>query len=329
MAELARAPLSLEWAKGALARTQAGDAAALVTVLATEGSAPREAGVKMAVWGEGQAGTIGGGNLEFLAAGQARAMLAAGARFAIQDYPLGPLLQQCCGGRVRLLIEGVEDSAWLGEALDRLDARRAFDIGTRFEDAKLTKTVSAAADAPDASGVSLGGAPASARGARPAPGDLLVEHVRPARADVLLFGAGHVGAAIARALKPLAVRLHWYDSRPEAADLTGATLRSPQEMEILAANPPPDAHLLVLTHDHALDYALTRAAIAGGGFAYLGLIGSLTKRARFVSRLRQEGFDDSRLTCPIGAPQLMRSKDPEVIAVSVAADLLMRLDAGD
>jgi xanthine dehydrogenase accessory factor len=86
------------------------------------------------------------------------------------------------------------------------------------------------------------------------------------------------------------------------------------------------AHIYVLTHDHALDYSLTRAALTGGRFAYLGLIGSMTKRARFVSRLRAEGLDDGRLTCPIGVPQL-RSKDPEVIAVSVAADLLMRLEA--
>ena len=323
MAELAR-----DWAGAALARARRGDPAALVTVLATEGSAPREAGVKMAVWDDGQAGTIGGGNLEFLASGQARAMLAAGAGFAIQDYPLGPLLQQCCGGRVRLLIErvGGRDAPWLTVALGRLDARKAFDLGTRFENSCLIKTVSAAANDSEASPVRLGGAPAAARGARPAPGDLLVEHIQPARADVILFGAGHVGQAIVRALRPLAVRLHWYDSRPEAAALTGALLREPAELEALAAAPPSGAMILVLTHNHDLDYALTRAAIRGGGFGYLGLIGSVTKRARFVSRLRQEGLSDERLVCPIGVPQL-RSKDPEVIAVSVAADLLMRLDA--
>ena len=150
MAELAR-----DWAGAALARARRGDPAALVTVLATEGSAPREAGVKMAVWDDGQAGTIGGGNLEFLASGQARAMLAAGAGFAIQDYPLGPLLQQCCGGRVRLLIErvGGRDAPWLTVALGRLDARKAFDLGTRFENSCLIKTVSAAANDSEASPV--------------------------------------------------------------------------------------------------------------------------------------------------------------------------------
>jgi xanthine dehydrogenase accessory factor len=323
VAELAR-----NWAGAALARARRSTPAALVTVLATEGSAPRGAGVKMAVWDEGQAGTIGGGNLEFLAAGQARAMLAAGAGFAIQDYPLGPLLQQCCGGRVRLLIErvGSGDASWLADALGRLDARKAFDLGTRFEEARLIKTVSGPANDTDGPPVEIAGAPVAARGARPAPGELLVEHIQPARVDVILFGAGHVGQAIARALSPLAVRLHWYDSRPEAAALTGALLRTPAELEALAQSPPPGAMILVLTHNHDLDYALSRAAIRGDGSSYLGLIGSVTKRARFVSRLRNDGLSDESLVCPIGVPQL-RSKDPEVIAVSVAADLLMRLDA--
>ena len=90
-----------------------------------------------------------------------------------------------------------------------------------------------------------------------------------------------------------------------------------------------DAYGLIFTHDHGLDYALASAGLAGGGFAYLGLIGSKTKRARFMSRLRDDGVSEAvltRLTCPIGLPHL-RSKAPEVIAVSVAADLLMRLEA--
>ena len=90
-----------------------------------------------------------------------------------------------------------------------------------------------------------------------------------------------------------------------------------------------DAYGLIFTHDHSLDYALASAGLAGGGFAYLGLIGSRTKRARFMSRLRDNGFSEvalTRLTCPIGLPHL-KSKAPEVIAVSVAADLLMRLEA--
>ena len=80
----------MNWARAALARIADNDTAALVTVLATEGSAPREAGTKMVVWQGGQSGTIGGGNLEHQAADQARKMLSGSqAHFAIQDYPLG------------------------------------------------------------------------------------------------------------------------------------------------------------------------------------------------------------------------------------------------
>jgi xanthine dehydrogenase accessory factor len=79
---------------------------ALVTVAATQGSAPREAGAKMVVTAEGQFGSIGGGHLEHKALAEARAMIAArrdGA--ALRELALGPQLGQCCGGRVTLLVE--------------------------------------------------------------------------------------------------------------------------------------------------------------------------------------------------------------------------------
>jgi len=106
-------------------------------------------------------------------------------------------------------------------------------------------------------------------------------------------------------------------------------VREPAELAALAMGATPQAYGLVLTHDHALDYALASAGLAGGGFSYLGLIGSKTKRARFMHRLRDDGFSElalNRLTCPIGLTGL-KSKAPEVIAVSVAADLLMRQEA--
>jgi len=56
------------------------------------------------------------------------------------------------------------------------------------------------------------------------------------------------------------------------------------------------------------------------------LFGSMTRNARLISRLRAEGPDDGRLACPIGLPQL-RFNDPEVIAVSGTAHLLMRMEA--
>lgn len=321
------------WARAALARLDAQDEAALVTVLATEGSAPREAGTKMVVWREGQDGTIGGGNLEYRVADQARRMLdGSQAHFAIQDYPLGPLLAQCCGGRVRLFLERLDDNSrdWLTEAARRMDAAQPFEVRTRFDPGALGKSIAPIlASQDDAPAVTLAGAPASARGARPELGDELVERADAPRPPLLLFGAGHVGQAIARAFEPLPFRLFWYDSRPETAQIAGVTVLEPAEMAAKAMGAAPDAYGLVLTHDHALDYALVSAGLAGGGFGYFGVIGSKTKRARFMSRLRDDGFSETvltRLTCPIGLPGL-KSKAPEVIAVSVAADLLMRQEA--
>jgi xanthine dehydrogenase accessory factor len=320
------------WARAALARIDHNDTAALVTVLATEGSAPREAGTKMVVWEGGQSGTIGGGNLEHRAANQARLMLTnSQAAFAIQDYPLGPLLAQCCGGRVRLLIERIEAASrdWLTDAARRMDADQPFEVRTRFDPGLLTKTIAPIAASSDAPPVTLQGAQAAARGARPELGDELIERNDAPRPPLLVFGAGHVGQAVARAFAPLPFKLSWYDSRPETAQIPGVTVAEPAEMAAAAMGASGDAYGLIFTHDHGLDYALASAGLAGGGFTYLGLIGSKTKRARFMSRLRDDGFSEAaltRLTCPIGLPAL-KSKAPEVIAVSVAADLLMRLEA--
>jgi xanthine dehydrogenase accessory factor len=315
-----------DWAKIALALTAAGEPAALVTVLAVEGSTPREAGARMLVWADGATGTIGGGALEQQACDQARRMLAlaGGPAFAIQDYPLGPLLAQCCGGRVRLLIERLDrsDPAALRE-IARLQAE-----GRRFElRRRLGAGIYAAVASCGAPGLRVNGEVASARGPKPAPGDLIVEPAAPPRPSVLMFGAGHVGQAIARALAPLPLDLRWYDCRDDVPPHPALTIE-PRDRLIGRAASPAD-FILVLTHDHALDYALVAAALAARGDGYLGLIGSKTKRARFFSRLRADGLGpqaEARLVCPIGLPGL-GGKAPEVIAASVAADLLIRAQA--
>jgi xanthine dehydrogenase accessory factor len=87
---------------------------------------------------------------------------------------------------------------------------------------------------------------------------------------------------------------------------------------------PPGAFYLVLTHSHDLDLAITQAVLRRGDFAYLGLIGSRTKRARFEQRLRQRGVPPdrlARLVCPIGLPG-MPGKAPALVAVAVVAQLL-------
>lgn len=312
------------WAAFALDRVQHGEAVALVSVAGVQGSSPREVGARMAITASETFGTIGGGALEHQAIDQARKLLAADASHALQDWPLGPFLQQCCGGHVRLLIERVTDTAWLEAVLAFEAAGEDFTIRTDLTPS-LTKTVrpdlgqSEAVRVLSRDGGYLGAA-------RPPKAEVgaLVQREAAARPRLLMFGAGHVGQAVARVLEPLAFDLAWYDSRPEFAP--PATLADETAQLEAVASATPGSLFLIFTHSHALDYALTRAMLRRGDARYCGLIGSKTKRARFVSRLAAEGLSHTGLTCPIGLPQIT-GKAPEVIAVGVAAQLLMLVQA--
>ena len=273
---------------------------ALVTILATEGSAPRGPGARMVVTATDLAGSIGGGALEHQATAQARAILALSpGSWRVQDYPLGPLLGQCCGGRVRLLVEH------LAEPPER---NAPFDV--ELSDRVLRRPVS-------------GEAPAamSARGAVPAVGARFIEPVESDTMPVFLFGAGHVGRAIAARAAGLPLHINWYDSRAEMAGTPGVFHADEAELVARAGEAPDNAAVVILTHDHGLDYRLAAAAL-GSRAHFVGLIGSRTKRARFLSRFAADGLDTGRLTCPIGLPGIS-GREPEVIAIAVLAQLLM------
>lgn len=149
-----------------------------------------------------------------------------------------------------------------------------------------------------------------------------------------LYGAGHVGRAIVQALAPLPVRIDWIDEREDefarhTAPIAGAADIRPvcvDAVEAEVALAPRGACYLVLTHEHDLDLRITEAILKRGDFAYLGLIGSKTKRQRFFHRFEQRGIAAElieRITCPIGVPGIT-GKEPEVIAVAVAAQLLQQ-----
>jgi xanthine dehydrogenase accessory factor len=146
---------------------------------------------------------------------------------------------------------------------------------------------------------------------------------------VLLFGAGHVGKAIATALAPLPFDILWIDERAEEfpPEMPGSNIHrivtsAPLDM---VAEAPPGSCYLILTHLHALDFQISEAVLRRGDFAYAGLIGSATKRRRFERTFTAHGGDPrmlNRLTCPIGSA-LHRDKRPTVIAALVAAELLI------
>ena len=147
-----------------------------------------------------------------------------------------------------------------------------------------------------------------------------------------LFGAGHVGQALVHLLATLPCRVRWVDPRadafPDALPANAARITTAQP-ETEAASLPAGAAALVMTHDHALDYRIVSACLARGDLAFVGLIGSATKAARFRARLVRDGFAASavaRLNCPIGVPGV-GGKRPAEIAISAAAQLLQLRDA--
>ena len=167
---------------------------------------------------------------------------------------------------------------------------------------------------------------------------LLLEPL-PVAPAVAVFGIGHVGLELARILARRDLDLHLVDSRPEQlADERLAVLADavatvhvhhvPVLPELVLAELPPGAHVLVMTHDHAEDAALCDAALRTPGLGSIGLIGSAAKWSRFRRKLADEGHPDEaidRITTPIGLPGLT-GKDPSTIAISVAAALVATLE---
>lgn len=147
-----------------------------------------------------------------------------------------------------------------------------------------------------------------------------------ARPAVLIFGAGHTGRALARMLAPLPFAVTLVDDRDGQMDglpTEIACLRL-DDPEQAVASAPSGTAFIVLSHSHALDYRLAEAALLRGDAAYVGMIGSATKRARFASSFRRRHPASralARLTCPIGGDDV-DDKRPEVIAALTAAELV-------
>jgi xanthine dehydrogenase accessory factor len=157
---------------------------------------------------------------------------------------------------------------------------------------------------------------------------VLFEPIRPPAWHIALYGAGHVGRALAAVLGTLECRLTWIDARPaEFPQILPDNVNVARDMPPAAL--PPGACMLVMTHDHALDFELVAEALPRADLPFVGLIGSETKRARFVSRLAKAGLAAEairRLVCPIGLAGT-GGKAPAEIAVAVAAQLLQVRDA--
>lgn len=257
----------------------ASEDAVLVTVAATQGSAPREAGAWMAVFAADVVGSIGGGHLEFQAIDAARRRLAGGPGDAEQRYALGPSLGQCCGGVVRLRFERVG----------------AGDI------------------------------------------EALQTRLAPRLSPLALFGGGHVGKALVNVLAMLPFQVTWIDSRDEIfpQQVPGnVQCEHSDPVQAAVAGLSAGSRVLIMSFSHAEDLDIVAACLRRqreqGDLPYIGLIGSKSKWAAFRHRLEARGFGAAELaqvTCPIGLAGIT-GKEPEVIAVSVAAQILQVVPPG-
>jgi xanthine dehydrogenase accessory factor len=305
-----------------------------IVLAEVRGSAPRECGTSMLVSPAGVIGTIGGGRLEWDAIAVARELLQSDrgeVPARICRLVLGADLGQCCGGVVTLWIEryGHANLRELREARAAAMRGRALLVST-IAGGRTGHRLVSDPDAQCVPGLSEP-APALARLVRGADGELaLLERLDDALPHVWLYGAGHVGQALTRILVELPVHLTWIDSRADWLPRTGAErmhVRHSSEPAATLDDAPVGAHFVVMTHSHALDYTLCRALLERNDFASLGLIGSMSKAARFRSRLAREGIAAdtiARLVCPIGVPGIA-SKWPTAIAVAVAAQLLQQI----
>jgi len=252
-------------------------AVALVEVVTAKGSTPREAGAWMLVSSAAIFGTIGGGQLEFMAIDAARALLVGEGGSETLDIPLGPEIGQCCGGRVELAISVID-------AIKREELLRV----ARADDA--------------------------------------------ARPHVYLFGGGHVGTALAGSLSLLPLHVVVVETRADALDdmPLGVETRLTSMPEEVARAAPAGSAFIVLTHDHALDFLIVAEALGRADAAYVGMIGSKTKRETLRRWYLGEagGTEEAfaRVVCPIGGADV-KDKRPAVIAALVAAEVTRALSA--
>ncbi len=248
-----------------------------------EGSSPREVGAWMRVTADAVEGTIGGGHLEFDAIAKARELLRAKA-FTLQVQTH----RYALGPSLGQCCGGV---VWLH--------MQSF----------------ASEDAPELIAARAGIHWASGQNSL----------------KIALFGGGHVGKAIVQALGRLPCQVHWIDSRDEIfpAQLP-ANVQAEHSAPVQAAvaDLAPQSHVLIMSFSHAEDLEVLAACLKRQrekqDLPYIGLIGSKTKWATFRHRLEERGFTEKELahvTSPIGLPEIS-GKEPEVIAVSVAAQLM-------
>ena len=289
--------------------------AVLIMVTADKGSTPRDSGTWMLVSDDKQSGTLGGGELERLAEEAARAMLAGHGTWQRSSLhcALGPDLRQCCGGHVTLMLEPLDMSAtdWLAQAAESARvADNQYSVLFQSNEPAATPRIITNDDA--LSGIT----------------GVHLQPLTDTRLSLFLFGAGHVGQAVATLSTQLPLRLTVIDGRanqrafiPSADNIEVMGMDSAEEA---AARVSSGSAVLVMTHSHELDYTLCHALLTQNSAVFVGLIGSRSKATRFRRRLKKDKIPEkslARLTSPIGSSG-PKGKEPGVIALAALSEVL-------
>ncbi|MGB0207860.1 MAG: xanthine dehydrogenase accessory protein XdhC [Candidatus Puniceispirillaceae bacterium] len=289
-------------------------------IIRTKGSAPQVTGAHMLIGTDSIWQTIGGGALEYqlmLTARQAfdaRAETQDSWHRQVMDIVLGPDVGQCCGGQVKILLEFYRRAE-----MDYL-ADLAISGGAIAHPLRSGQKPELLSDSTDM----------SAR----LTADSFILPQTVYRRPLFIYGAGHVGRALVHIASSMGFDIHWVDFDEDRFPVSsGLPYRQiiATDPAKLAAYAPQDAFHIIVTHSHQLDEAICHAVLGGSGFARCGLIGSKTKRARFHSRLSKLGISDdmlARLSCPVGL-DLITSKQPQMVAISIAAQLAIWQEQGN
>lgn len=323
-------------------------AAARVVIVEATGPTPRAAGTGMLVTMTLAEGKIGRGSIEREAIAAARELIARlGSPDAAPRWPramlvnaTGPVLGETSGGIARLAIEAYGPAEIA--ALSRLRRSDQADpiLARRLETGSPPAFLSSAGARAQSD---AGWAPALRRLAadpllslslvtEPDGVPAIVERVSPHLPPFHVYGTGLVARALVRQLAGLPFDTAWIDAEPAHfpdAVPAGVRLITHADISEFARRSPAGAFHAVMTASHDLDLAVCLALLEADAFTYLGVIGSRLKHERLMARLADEGVPRdrlARLVCPIGLPDI-RSKHPAVIAVSIAAQALIALQA--
>ena len=250
----------------------------------------------------------------------------------LEHFGLGPALNQCCGGAVRLLFERFDrEPRWLSE-MQAVRHDKAFLI-TALDTDRPSRYLVQMDDDPAGLDARLASAAVAATQKQRAAvmtedgREYLVEDVSQARTPFAVFGAGHVGRALVPILAEQPFELYWFDTRSEAFPGNAhhmARFKVTPDPVGEVAELPSRTSALVMTHSHKLDEDLCDALLGRTDLPWLGLIGSETKRRRFRHRLAARGHGEAslaKLRCPVGIAGI-GGKRPATIAVAMAAEIL-------